>query len=292
MINKTGYIKSTIPIVGIYKITSPSGRVYIGQSWNIRKRWNEHKWPKSKSRGIIKLENSIKKYGFAAHTFEIIHQLPADVDQSVLDTYEILYTYQYKSIGVPMLNIKIGGRGGKHSEETKAKLKISNSGRKHSDECKRKISLANTGRMLSDEAKQKISIANSGKSPSLEVRAKMSASSRRTPMTPDHKKVLVSYTQDPVRNKKISDSWANKSEADRNVMLANLRHGQPHSDATKKKISDIRKGTKMSGESSKKKSEAMKSIWASMTPEKREHRLQKILINNKLRKNGTVNYKS
>ena len=27
-------------IVGIYKITSPSGKMYIGQSINIKKRWN------------------------------------------------------------------------------------------------------------------------------------------------------------------------------------------------------------------------------------------------------------
>jgi predicted GIY-YIG superfamily endonuclease len=30
-------------MIGIYKITSPSGKVYIGQSWDIYDRWKKHK---------------------------------------------------------------------------------------------------------------------------------------------------------------------------------------------------------------------------------------------------------
>jgi hypothetical protein len=36
-------INYKIPIVGIYKITSPSGKVYIGQSINIERRIKEYK---------------------------------------------------------------------------------------------------------------------------------------------------------------------------------------------------------------------------------------------------------
>ena len=43
-------------MIGIYKIVSPSGKVYIGQSTNIERRWKEYKT--GLGRGQIKL----KKY--------------------------------------------------------------------------------------------------------------------------------------------------------------------------------------------------------------------------------------
>lgn len=48
-------------MIGIYKITSPSGKIYIGQSVNIERRFLDYK--KSLKKSQIKLYNSIKKYG-------------------------------------------------------------------------------------------------------------------------------------------------------------------------------------------------------------------------------------
>ena len=65
-------IMSKEKICGIYKITSPTGKVYIGQSKNIHKRWNSYK---NMSKGNIrqpKLINSFKKYGVEHHVFEIL----------------------------------------------------------------------------------------------------------------------------------------------------------------------------------------------------------------------------
>ena len=45
--------------IGIYKITNPKGKVYIGQSININKRWNAYRNLKLKSQ--TKLLNSLKK---------------------------------------------------------------------------------------------------------------------------------------------------------------------------------------------------------------------------------------
>ena len=57
---------------GIYKITSPSGRVYIGQSRNIEKRHSNYK--KYGANKQIKLDRSFIKYGAVNHIFEIIEQ--------------------------------------------------------------------------------------------------------------------------------------------------------------------------------------------------------------------------
>lgn len=119
-------------MVGIYKITSPSGKVYIGQSWDIVARWTKYSpLPHKKQRHIY---NSILKYGVKNHKFEIIHELPKDVVQEVLDNYEVLYWQLYKDCGVQVMNIREPGRGGKNSEETRQKMKENNWNAKHKGE--------------------------------------------------------------------------------------------------------------------------------------------------------------
>lgn len=107
-------------MIGIYKITSPSGRIYIGQSWDIDQRFDYYKRPRCKKQR--KLYNSLRKYSSESHIFEIIHELPIDSTQFTIDQYEALYIDLYRSCRVGMLNIRDGGRGGKHSKETKAKM--------------------------------------------------------------------------------------------------------------------------------------------------------------------------
>ena len=55
---------------GIYKITSPSGKVYIGQSIDIERRFRHYKRMVCKDQ--VKVYNSFLKYGVDAHIFEIL----------------------------------------------------------------------------------------------------------------------------------------------------------------------------------------------------------------------------
>lgn len=59
--------------IGIYKITSPSGKVYIGQTINVYKRW-EYDYKPLNCKGQPKLLNSLKKYGYEAHKFEVLEE--------------------------------------------------------------------------------------------------------------------------------------------------------------------------------------------------------------------------
>jgi hypothetical protein len=135
-------------MIGIYKITSPSGKVYIGQSWTIELRLSKYKqtkWDKQR-----KLYCSFKKYGLENHKFEVVHELPVDVEQEVLDRYEQLYMDLYRDCGIELLNLREGGSRGKLSEESKKLMSDSrkgtnlghtfNNGRKHSYETKQKHS--------------------------------------------------------------------------------------------------------------------------------------------------------
>ena len=108
-------------MVGIYKVTNPSGKVYIGQSLRIESRLNCYRSMNCKNQRH--LYNSILKHGWDKHSFEIIHQLPEDVTQEVLNAYETFYWQQYKDCKVKMLNIREPGSKGRISEETKLKWK-------------------------------------------------------------------------------------------------------------------------------------------------------------------------
>lgn len=107
-------------MIGIYKVESPTGAVNIGQSWNIKDREGSYRRLECKGQRI--LYNSLLKHGWNKHKFELIHELPSDIGQEILDNYEIFYWQQYKDCGFKMMNIKEPGRGGKHSVETKKKL--------------------------------------------------------------------------------------------------------------------------------------------------------------------------
>ena len=66
-----------IKVCGIYKITSPSGKVYIGQSIDIKRRFTSYK-TLNKSKRQVKLYNSFVKYGVENHIFETIEECLVD----------------------------------------------------------------------------------------------------------------------------------------------------------------------------------------------------------------------
>ena len=59
-------------MVGIYKITNPSGKIYIGQSINIPTR--KRKYVSNNTQGQPKIQRSISKYGWENHIFDIIEE--------------------------------------------------------------------------------------------------------------------------------------------------------------------------------------------------------------------------
>lgn len=61
-----------LKICGIYKITSPTGKIYIGQSKDIKTRWSSYRTRSCPSQ--IKLDRSLEKYGVENHIFEIIEE--------------------------------------------------------------------------------------------------------------------------------------------------------------------------------------------------------------------------
>ena len=71
-------------ICGIYKITSPSGKIYIGQSKDIRRRMQYYNRLNCKNQ--TKLYNSLLKYGWENHLFEILIEC-SELELNYLEKY-------------------------------------------------------------------------------------------------------------------------------------------------------------------------------------------------------------
>jgi group I intron endonuclease len=138
-------------MIGIYKITSPSNKIYIGKSTNIDERKKSYKYP-TRRINQHKLNNSINKYGFENHLFEIIEIC----EETILDEREIYWISFYDSVEKG-LNLMYGGQGGKQSQEVKNKKSKSMTGKKPSLETKQKMSQSKKGHpMYNDEWKEKM----------------------------------------------------------------------------------------------------------------------------------------
>ena len=158
-------------MIGIYKITSPSKKVYIGQSLDIERRFNRYKNLDCKFQPII--YNSLKKYGFNKHKFEIL----CECDIEELNDKERYYQDAFSAIGKNGLNCRLtttSDRSGKMSEETKLKMSEAQKGKKQSDETKLKISEANKGNKHSEETKFRMSEGKKGNKHSKETKLKIS----------------------------------------------------------------------------------------------------------------------
>ena len=177
-------------ICGIYKIESPSGRIYIGQSVDIERRWDHHMGMRDAYKHTI-LYRSFAKYGADKHSFEILEECPKEK----LNERERYYIEKYDTFETKHgLNLTKGGDravlskrtrdkisrakkgkpiphliGFKHSQETKDKLaelakgNTNSLGKNHSEETKEKLRQANLGKNISEETREKLSKASKGR---------------------------------------------------------------------------------------------------------------------------------
>lgn len=183
----------------IYKITNPSGRVYIGKSKNFKGRMSNYRNISGNVQKQPILYNSLIKYGFHNHNIVVLEEFVSVTFYA--DERERFYINENQSNfckypdGLGM-NLTDGGEGApgfkhknrispmkgrKHTDETKAKLSKINKenppvgmgGKKHTNETKEKMSNKKKGIVsfkkgvpLPEDVKKKLSISMTGR-PSL-----------------------------------------------------------------------------------------------------------------------------
>lgn len=97
----------------IYKYTSPSGKCYIGQTYNPKQRAQRHKLD-AQNGSNLNFHKAIRKYGWNSFKYEILETLNADtkkeLEKLLLDK-EVYYIKQYKQGGILLYNMTDGGEG-------------------------------------------------------------------------------------------------------------------------------------------------------------------------------------
>jgi group I intron endonuclease len=197
----------------IYIITCVvNAKQYIGITYSLRKRWNEHRLAKRDTA----LHNAIRKHGLDNFVFTNFAssydwESACYIEQMLIAEKNTMTPYGYnmtaggegafgvkqsaeslakrsaKLKGKPLSEehkAKIGAtnairlKGKVQSEETKLKRSKAMKGFKMPEEAKQKIANTLTGKKRPPEVNAKISLANTGKKVSAETKAKMSASQK------------------------------------------------------------------------------------------------------------------
>jgi len=86
---------------GIYKITSPSGAVYIGKSIEIDKRWKSYRKLNCEAQPLIYY--SLLKHGVGSHVFEVIEE----GEREELSALEYKWWKYYDDKDYKMLNCRV-----------------------------------------------------------------------------------------------------------------------------------------------------------------------------------------
>ena len=134
---------------GIYKITSPSNKIYIGESSNLNIRCKRY-LNSNKIKGQKAIHNSILKYGPESHEIEILELC----DENILLERERYYQELFNSVedGLNCFYTGTKEKKKKHSKETLILMSENQKGeknsfflKKHSAESLKKISNASKG---------------------------------------------------------------------------------------------------------------------------------------------------
>lgn len=159
---------------GIYKITSPSGKFYIGSSRNVEKRWREHRKDlRNGKHHNIALQRASNHYGLENLTFELIIECEPeqclDVEQKCLDEMKPEYNIAKRAANPGGLWL-----GKKHREETKEKIRASHVGvdksLRYNSEVRSKMSESAKMRAETEEGRTHLKNLNVGRVHSEEFR--------------------------------------------------------------------------------------------------------------------------
>lgn len=244
-----------IKICGVYKITSPSGKIYIGQSVDVHKRFGAYR--KFRCNKQLKLFNSFLKHGVENHTFEIIHEC----EREQLNELEKHYVYLFDTFGTNRgLNLRDGGGNtGRASDESRRRMSEASKGQvswnkglagtyKFSEEGRKNIANAQIGRKHKEETKIKISEALKGKLKSKEHNRKNSEAQRGR------------VDSEETRRKKSESHKGKLMNEETKRKIAMAWKGRKHSEESNKKNSEAHKGKKLSPESIIKREETKRRI--------------------------------
>jgi group I intron endonuclease len=146
-------------MIGIYKITSPNNKIYIGRSIDIEKRFKQYKTFNKSNNSQIKLIRSFNKYGIENHIFEIIEECIFE-DLNIKERYWQDYYNVISEHGLNLVLTRTDEKPTVFSKETRDKMSLAHKGKKKKPFTKQHIenlSKSHKGKIFSNETKLKMS---------------------------------------------------------------------------------------------------------------------------------------
>lgn len=154
-------------MIGIYKITSPTGAIYIGQSKSIESRITHYRRVLCKSQ--FRIYNSLVKHGWDAHAFEVIEEC----SEELLNEREEYYVKFFDTFNTDHgMNLRPGGGNHKLSEESKRRISIGNKGKVRPQHILDALSKLHKGKTISEAQRAQHKIFMTGRKQSPEIIAK------------------------------------------------------------------------------------------------------------------------
>lgn len=224
---------------GVYVLHNKvNGKVYVGQSIHINRRFSEHK--KSAKRGDKSyLYASMRKYGQDAFSCEVAEECAPEILDEREGHWMAVYDCRNPEKGYNFM--PHGQRGRVMNTEMRLLLSEKSRGYRHTPEAIEKMRVASTGRFCSEETKAKISAANKGRKVSEASAQKTGAALRERwdKMTPDEKIAYVEkrtgWSQPEHVREQVSERFKGvpKSEAQRAKMSAASKNRNPEGEAVR-----------------------------------------------------------
>ena len=184
-------------MIGIYKITNPQGKIYIGQAVDIKRRKQVYEGIYSSLKGQPKIYNSLKKYWWINHNYEIIEECSLELLSEKETHWKQYYLNQFNGDWTQVLfcNLYDTG-GGPKSELTKQKMSEGKKGTKgYPKGVKRPLSFGEN--LKSEERNKKIGEGNKGKK-----KPQTGIKLQGIPKTEQHKQNISISSKGKTRNNK------------------------------------------------------------------------------------------
>lgn len=231
----------------IYRITSPSNKIYIGSTVNLQKRMGIYSGLHCNRQPRI--FNSIKKYGFNNHRVDTL--LVCDVSDRF--KWEHYYGVMFDVLdGEYGLNTQIPKGNEMYfglSDEARERIGKANKGKKISDETKRKMSKARKGKKLgyklkprTEEQRRNMSLAQTGKKLTEEHKRNVSKGLLGRVHSEETKRKIAAWNKGRTYSKetlkKMSDGQKGRTASeDTRIKMSKSQKGRKHTEESKLKMS-------------------------------------------------------
>lgn len=190
----------------IYKITSPTNKIYIGQTTDFIRRFKGYKNLKS-CINQVRLYASLVKHGYENHKFEVIESCLLEFLNQQERYWQDFYDVLNKN-GLNCFLTQTNEKSKKLSESVKIKIGLKNKGRIKSLDEREAISKRTKGRIISEETRMKQSKAMKGRKVKIETRLKISNSKKGRKVTGKVLENLLNTRNDS--SKKVINIETNK----------------------------------------------------------------------------------